>query len=343
MKREPLKIILLLGLGVAVMVGLYYLFWSLMFSARFDSLAASAEARTSQPVYLIDADTANEVDDLFAIVGALSRDNTYDYDKPRLVGITGAQFHTSPLAGAYTAQESHRINQALVEMMYGRGLTRVGSDSPLLSKDKPQVSAATHFIVEEARKANPANKLQVFILGSCTNLASAILVDPEIVPNVHARYLGFWYEAETGVYDKDEFNTGNDTIALNLLLNTPDLEFTVMTATTSEKMQMKRSELDSLLFEKSAVTQYLKDRWDNYDRWWTDEDPEKKQWTMWDVALIEAYLHPEFATLESRPAPADNLARKINVYTDIEADKMLANYFAVVASVLESTYEIVNQ
>ncbi len=50
---------------------------------------------------IIDADTANEIDDLFAIVRAVG--------EPRfnLLGITAAQFNTSPYASKNSALESH--------------------------------------------------------------------------------------------------------------------------------------------------------------------------------------------------------------------------------------------
>lgn len=326
---------ILVCLLVACLVYLYL--WSLVFGARFDDLSAAAEARSRQPHYIIDADTANEVDDLFAIVGALARDNRYHYDRPLLVGLTAAQFHTSPLAGSTTALESQRINEQLLKLMYATVPSFPGSDQPLRSATEAQPSPASQFIVAEARKASPEQKLTVFILGSCTNLASAILSDSSIVPNVHARYLGFWYDPATGVYDKKEFNTGNDPAALNLLLNTKGLEFTVMTATSSQALQMTREQLDNKLPADSPVTQYLQKRWDTYDRWWTEADPGKKQWTMWDVASLEAWFNPQLATLENRPAPAENLPRDINVYTAIDSGQMLEQWFMVVDSSLRAT------
>ncbi|MEM9528034.1 MAG: nucleoside hydrolase [Bacteroidota bacterium] len=340
MNKSLRTLLFVLG-GLLAAYGFYLLFWSLVFGARFDSLAVAAEARAKQPKYIIDADTANEVDDLFAIVGAMARDNRYNYDEPLLVGLTSAQFHSSPLASDTTARESHAINQRLVELMYAPVPVYLGSDLPLTNHTTPQISPASNFIAEQARTANTEQKLDVFILGSCTNVASAILQDASIIPKLHVHYLGFWYDPLTSLYDKNEFNTGNDTLALNLLLNTPNLAFTVMTATTSQALQMQRSDLDTKLLQDSPVTQFLKDRWDTYHRWWTEKDPEKRQWTMWDIASLEAWFEPQLATLESRPAPADNVARNIQVYTAIDSAAMLENYFAVVDSSLRFFQEAI--
>ena len=43
----------------------------------------------------------------------------------------------------------------------------------------------------------------------------------------------------------------------------------------------------------------LVNRWDTYNRWWTMKDPKKKKWIMWDVVIIEALIHPEYATITS--------------------------------------------
>ncbi|MCK0145803.1 hypothetical protein MWU78_09125 [Arenibacter sp. F26102] len=57
---------------------------------------------------IIDADTANEVDDLYAIVLAIVE------SKFNILGIILAQFHTSPLATDSTANESQRINERIL-------------------------------------------------------------------------------------------------------------------------------------------------------------------------------------------------------------------------------------
>ena len=323
----------LLALAVAVFTGLgiWYFLENIIGLRNY----GNGGEPTGKLEYIIDADTANEVDDLFAIVGAIARDDRGG-TQPKLAGITAAQFHNSPLAGPRTADESQAINERLVRLMERPQLrTLVGSNQPLPDKNTPLKSPAAAFIAERASLASPQNKLQVFVLGSCTNVASALLLDPAIAPVIHVRYLGFWYDPATGDYDKEEFNTGNDPIALNLLLNTPGLEFTVMTATTSEALQMTRRDLDERLPQRTPLTGYLKDRWDGYERWWTEADPDKTRWTMWDVASLEAWFEPELAKLEQRPAPPDNARREIGVYVDIEEERMLDNYFRIVSDYAE--------
>ena len=64
------------------------------------SVHIQAQDDTKKMALISDADTANEVDDLYAIVRAIKE------PKFNLLGITSAQLHTSPLATANTAGES---------------------------------------------------------------------------------------------------------------------------------------------------------------------------------------------------------------------------------------------
>ncbi|MGB0295196.1 MAG: nucleoside hydrolase, partial [Flavobacteriaceae bacterium] len=178
-------------------------------------------------------------------------------------------------------------------------------------------------------------KLNLVILGSCTNVASAILLDSTIVPKLKVHYLGFWHDAKTNTYDKKEFNSGNDTLAVNYLLDYPNLDLSVMTATTSQHLVFEKKKVDKELKAKGALAEYLINRWETYTRWWTTEDPHKEKWIMWDVAIIEALAHPEWTTKEEFLTPSENTRRNIKIYTDIDTEKMQADYWAHIEAQLK--------
>lgn len=271
---------------------------------------------------IIDADTANEVDDLYALVYAIQE------PKFDLLGITSAQFHTSPLASDSTVLESQDINETILLLMNKTEIaTPLGSNTPLKSVDRPAVSEAMDFIITNAHEASKENKLQLVILGSCTNVASAIVKDPSIIPKVQINYLGFWHDKNTNTYNKKEFNSGNDTLAVNLLLNTKGLEMAVMTATTSQNLVFEKETVDRQLKGNGGISDYLVDRWETYTRWWTEEDPAKTKWIMWDVAIVQAVAHPEMATKRKFLAPPENMKRYIDIYTDIDVSVMQVDFW----------------
>ncbi|NVJ87387.1 MAG: nucleoside hydrolase [Algoriphagus sp.] len=271
---------------------------------------------------IIDADTANEVDDLFALVGAMTS------DRLDIKGITSAQFHISPLASDSTVLESQKINEELAQLAKRTEIPLpIGSNLPLRSKSEPQRSPASDFIIQEALKMTGNEKLNLVILGSCTNVASAILQEPRIIPKIKVHYLGIWHDPETNTFDKKEFNSGNDTLAVNLLFDTPNLDLSIMSATTSQYLVFEKEKVDQQLKGKSELGDYLIDRWETYTRWWTQEDPEKKHWIMWDVAIIEALIHPDWARFEEFLTPEENTRRKVKIYTWINTEKMEEDFW----------------
>jgi len=272
---------------------------------------------------IIDADTANEVDDLFALARAVGAP---EFD---LLGISSAQFHISPLATDSTVKESQKINEDIMRLLKRNDIPLpLGSNDPLKSKNIPQLSEAAYFIIKKAHEMGKDEKLNLVILGSCTNVASAILLDSTIVPKIRVHYLGFWHNPKSNTYDKKEFNSGNDTLAVNYLLDYPKLDLSVMTATTSQHLVFEKKKVDKELKAKGALAEYLINRWETYTRWWTTKDPLKERWIMWDVAIIEALAHPEWATKEEFLTPKENRQRNIKIYTDIDTEKMQADYWA---------------
>lgn len=78
--------------------------------ATFSLMGCQTENK-GQIKLIIDTDTANEVDDLFALAGAIAN------PKFDLKAITSAQFHASPLASDNSVLESQKINEELIRLM----------------------------------------------------------------------------------------------------------------------------------------------------------------------------------------------------------------------------------
>ena len=271
---------------------------------------------------IIDADTANEVDDLFALSGALSEPNF------NIIGITASQFNSSPLASSNTALESKIINDKILKLANINSIpSLLGSPSPISDISNINNSQASNFIIKNARLYSNENPLHIVILGSCTNVATAIINAPDILNKIKVYYLGFWHNPKTNLYNKNEFNSRNDPLAVNLLLNSLDLDLTIMTATTSQHLIFKRNELDVYLSNNNSLGSYLIDRWDSYDRWWNDEDKGKKQWIMWDIAIIEAIANNNYSQFELFDSPSDNLHRKIKIFTKINVSEIKKRYW----------------
>jgi len=280
---------------------------------------------------LVDADTANEVDDLFAITRAFS--------EPRfnVVALTGSQYLTQNQAPPDSAAHSHKLNQRLLAVM-GRSVpTAEGSNTAMLDDGAPIDSPAARLIIEHARAATPQDPLYVFTLGAVTNVASAIRLAPDIVPNLRLWSIMLKYDEASG-WRREEFNANNDQNAVDVLFSTPGLDLTIMTATASRQLKFSRAEVDEKLANRSDLGRFLVAHWDDFvgRMTWNNETWTKdRSWIMFDVALVEALLDPTLAELRRVPPPAlkngNTAVPEVKVFTRIDAAGMTKRFWHHVA------------
>jgi purine nucleosidase len=288
-----------------------------------DLRGAQPDAPAKPLRLIVDADTANEIDDVFALARVLIDPRFH------VEGITSSQWHTQPDAPRDTVGRSQEMNEELLRVMNRTDVPNpIGSNIPLVSTQRPQPSDAARHIIRKALETPEGEKLIVAILGPCTNLASAVLMEPSIIPRVSCHFIGLRYDHQQRLWSRDEFNTNNDPNALDVLLNTPGLEFHLMTASASSRLAFEKAEVDRRLKRKGTLEDYLVRIWEEYERGWQlRSNPTKATWVMWDVALIEAMAHPELATVATVNAPPENLNRPISVWVEIDAKGMRESYW----------------
>ena len=65
-------------------------------------------------------------------------------------------------------------------------------------------------------------------------------------------------------------------------------------------------------------------------RKWNARFADSKTWVMWDLALVQAVLHPDMATTKQVLTPPENTQRTVTVYDSIDAEAMRRDYWSVV-------------
>ena len=272
-----------------------------------------------QPIRLIlDSDTANEIDDLFAIAYVLP-DDTVDF-----LGLSSAQwFHA--WSGDSTVYQSQQLNEDLLRIAGRMELSHpLGAD---IIMGKPwgdydaRDSPAAQFIIEQAQEVPDGEKMVVMCIGAATNLASAIALEPSIKDKIVAYMLGFRYDFDGKFWNKDEFNIRRDLNAANYLLNTEGLELHVMPISVAIKYTWERSATFGHLNKAGKMGIYLRNRWGKAG------GPDAKKWTMWDVALLQAFLKPEQASEIAVLTPPENTQRLVWLYDDIDPEAMEADFW----------------
>jgi purine nucleosidase len=161
---------------------------------------------------IIDTDAKNEADDQFAIVHALLSPSL------DVRGLIAAHFGTS--RSDRSMEESREEIDLLLDLMGLDQQVTVANGAPTGIPDEqtPLDSDGAQLIIAESKRAAAPEPLFVAFLGPLTDMASAILLDPDIV---HRDTVVIWIggvgyggvESYPGV----EFNLRNDIAAANVV------------------------------------------------------------------------------------------------------------------------------
>lgn len=173
------------------------------------AFAGAAEAAGGKIDVALDTDTYNEIDDQFALAYLLSSP-----EKMNVKAIYAAPFHNEKSDGPADGmeksfQEIHRIlglvgREELKERVFR------GSRSYLADETQPVISPAAEHLAGLAMRYTPQKPLYVAALGAITNVASAMLLQPEIRDRIVLVWLGgnaHWWP------DNREFNLMQDVAA----------------------------------------------------------------------------------------------------------------------------------
>lgn len=280
-----------------------------------------------QKVWL-DADTGNEMDDLYAII-RLVKDPSVE-----LVGLSSAHFNNPDLLvfdkwnaynakGLNTVAESQRLNEQILKALGRLNIAHpIGADRQIgraWGQEDPRNSDAAQAIILAVKSLPENEKLDILTIGAMTNIASALILVPEIKSRIRCFSLGAQYNPKTKVWNKNEFNIRNDLNAFDYLLNLNGFDLTMMCLEAAKPLQFHREETYRKLDESKEAEKILENRW-------REQNPQDETRVMWDLALVEAYLNPSLSQIQTVKTPPENKQRKIRAYTKID-EKALANDF----------------
>lgn len=172
------------------------------------------EPPTGRVRMVLDTDTYNEIDDQFAIVYSLLSPEKLDVEA----------IYAAPFTNYGTADPGEGMRLSYEEILRvlqrinvaSEGLVFEGATDYLKNRREPEPSAAALDLVERAMAGDPAEPLYVAAIGAITNVASAILIEPEIINRMVVVWLGgdalHWEHAR-------EFNLQQDITASQLIFN----------------------------------------------------------------------------------------------------------------------------
>ncbi|MBM7788702.1 nucleoside hydrolase [Tenggerimyces flavus] len=285
-------------------------------------------SRPTQRRVIINSDAKNEADDQFAIVhGLLSP--TFD-----IRGLIAAHF------GTRRSDRSMLESRAELDLLLGfLGLTGKvvvanGAAAGIPDEQTPADSPGARLIIEESKLASANDPLYVAFLGPLTDMAAAILLDPEIVHRdvvviwIGGRgYRGFDHEP------KVEFNLSNDIAAANVVFDS-GITIWQVPSDVFTKVSVSYAELDDRIGGTSPLADYLIQQLREWNARWHGTPIESR--SLGDSPVIALMLYPPSGSFRVRPAPRFGLDgaylpgsnHPIRVCEDLDTRFLLEDMFA---------------
>ena len=278
---------------------------------------------------VLDTDAYNEIDDQFAISYLLR-----SKEKLNTKAIYAAPFFNSNSESPKDGMEkSYDEIFKLLLLLDEKVDVFKGSEMYLENENTPVISHAAQDLAERVNNYSPQNPLYVVAISAITNVASAILLNPEVAENTVVIWLG---GHALHYHHTKEFNMYQDVAAARVVMQSgvPFVQLPCMGVVSN--FTVSKPELEFWLKGKNALADYLAEN--------TIKEAESyakgTAWTrvIWDVTAVAWLLNDSERFMESRIIPTpiptyDNLyATDFNSYPmryvyNIKRDALMTDLF----------------
>lgn len=283
---------------------------------------------------IISTDCKNEADDQFALAQQMMT--------PKFIikGIVASHFELNPqtYGSGNTADASlHEIDKIL-GLMGLKGICPVekGTEYPLEDEQTPAVSDGAGLIIREAMREDP-HPLYIICQGALTDLASAILMRPEICGKMTAIWVGGGAYPEGGF----EFNCKADIAAANVLMRS-DMPVWQIPINVYKQVSVSLAELQLHVASCGAIGKYLFEQMCEFNNKCADIPhwPHGEVWGLGDSAAIGVLMEETEKTdiYDMQPAPEigygdmrysfEKSQKDIRVYNTVNSRLILNDLFS---------------
>ncbi|MEM7627086.1 MAG: nucleoside hydrolase [Planctomycetota bacterium] len=294
---------------------------------------------------VLDTDTFNEIDDQFALAHALLSPDRLNMEAVYAAPFVNDHRAATPAEGmSQSYDEILRVYERLGRD--GTATTFRGSEAWMTDTGEAVPSASADDLVQRAMARHADDTpLYVVAIGACTNVSSAILVEPAICERIVVVWLGgnphYWPQTH-------EFNLAGDVAASRVLFNSGVPLVHVPCVNVAQKLRTSVAELRQHIGGKNALSDFLLERYAEYEEF---EAPKKVGWNdgrpiayckeIWDIATIAWLIDPSWcpSTLRSSPILTDQLTwscdgsrHQIREVFDLNRDAIFGDLFAKLAA-----------
>lgn len=300
-------------------------------SQRLEMLTPPA----GRPRVVLDTDTYNEIDDQFALVQMMLSPERLDVE-----AIYAAPFHNARSDGPGHGME---LSYQEILRVLGRlniedtGLVHRGVTEFVGPGRQAREAAAVHDLIARARAGTLRDPLYIVAIGALSNVASAILMAPEIVERAVVVWMGGNAPDWPRQFDqRGEFNLAQDVGAAQVVFDSgvPLVFVTAMPVTSH--LHTTVPEIERHVEPHGAIGAFLAQRFKAYSAnhvGWSKR--------IWDMAPVGWMLNPDWAPSIFVPTPvmSDDMVWTVDPgrhamrYVGyVDRDPILRDFFAKLAA-----------
>ena len=302
------------------------------------------------PRVIIDTDTANEIDDQYALAWSL-----LSPERMELEGVTAVPFsfahHREGLLesydlikdaegkgdaerfmGGFGGWAKRLIDQGRsvddvtfvgpaegVELSYqeilrvfekcgvsSEGKVFKGSPAYLESFDQPIDTPAARFIIERAR-AEDDRPLYILAMGALTNIASALLMAPDIIEKIIVVWTAS-FPSYAPFCNEPSLNLVQDKFASQLLFESGVPHVYLPGYHVGAQLKISLPEMERFVSGQGAIGDYLHHLYTHnplHDMF-AITDAETNTWVIWDIINVAWLFDPDYVSTKIMPSPVLN-------------------------------------
>jgi inosine-uridine nucleoside N-ribohydrolase len=246
---------------------------------------------------ILDTDTYNEIDDQYALAFLIKSTKQF-----RVKAIYAAPFHNQRSSGPGDGMEKSYLEILKILSLMQRddlgSIVKRGSQRFLCSETEPVDSPAARDLATLAMKYTEDKPLYVIAIGAITNVASALLYNPEIRDRIVIVWLGgnalHWH-------NNREFNISQDVASARIVFNSGAAVVQLPCSGVVSTFTTSGPELEYWLRGRNKLCDYLVDLTTRQAL----EEQRIPTWTrvIWDVTAVGWFLDGDYMQDRLEPIP----------------------------------------
>ena len=298
----------------------------MLLERNFSDILKQLKFKKGKIKAILDTDTYNEIDDQFALVQML-----FSKEKIEVQSINAAPFSMNnrsdnPKKGMELSYDE--IFRLLEKINFKKNnFVFKGSTKYVGFEKKPISSPAADNIIESALKCSEEDPLYVLAIGAITNVASALLKEPEIIKKLVVVWLGgnalYWPQ-------NLEFNLKQDIGGAQVLFDSGVSLVMVPCKGVTSHLISTVPEIEKYIEPHGEIGKFLAMRFKEYNsihKGWSKE--------IWDMAAVGYVLNEDWAPTNTIPSPIllddmkwalDKNRHPIKIVYEIKRDPILKDF-----------------